>query len=67
MARREADTGCGEQIDKRIWEGGRLMYRIQNLFILLRASDCENTGMRAGDKLRLCAEATGDDDATVFA
>ena len=67
MARGQFHAGGGQEIDEGIGRGRHgLVDGVQHRFILMRAGNGEDGGVRAGDVTGFRAEATGDDDAAVF-
>ena len=57
----------GQQVDERIGIGRHgLVYRIQHLFVLMRAGHRQNAGMRAGDVVGLCPQTAGHDHPAIL-
>ena len=67
MARGQGHTGRGQQVNERIGAGRHGgVYRIENLFVLVRACHGKDAGMVFADVIRFSAQAAGDDDLAVF-
>ncbi len=67
VARCELQPAFGDQINE--WplsRRRRLVDRVDNLFILMRAGDREDVGETRPNDLRLVAHAAGDDDAAIL-
>jgi hypothetical protein len=67
MPRGELEPAFGDEIEERArrHRGGGVD-RADDLFVLMRAGDCEDARELRADHLRFLAHAAGDDDATVL-
>jgi hypothetical protein len=67
MPRRQLHAGGGQEVDERVGGGGHGdVHGVQDLFVLLRAGDGQDPGVRAGDVVGFGAEAAGHDHAPVL-
>jgi hypothetical protein len=58
MPRRQLHARGRQKVDERVGRGRHGgMHRVEHLFVLLRAGDRQNLGMRAGDVVGLRAQA----------
>ena len=67
MARCQADAGCGQQVDERVWiRRHALMHGVEHLFILMRTGNGQNRRMGAANVIFFSTETSGHNHLAIF-